>query len=398
MELKNKKIIVAISASIAAYKIPELVRQLIKAGAEVQVLMTPASSDFVSPLALATVSKKEVYSEVSNHAQWNNHVDLGRWADLILVAPCSANTLAKMATGLCDNIVQAVFLSATCPILVAPAMDADMWDHPTTQQNLKTITQNGAVVIPPEHGELASGLVGMGRMAELEQIVDFLANFLEKKKLINTRFKRALITAGPTYEKLDPVRFIGNYSTGKMGIAFAKSLAKQGVQVDLILGPTSETIDCEKVTVKRVESAQEMYDACISLFPKVDLAVMTAAVADFRPATKADQKIKKKEGEDGMQIELVKNPDILATLGGMKTDQLVVGFALETNNELENAQGKLKRKNADYIILNSLNDKGAGFGSDTNKVSIISPNGVFELPLQSKQKVAEAIIKYITER
>lgn len=398
MELKNKKIIVAISASIAAYKLPELVRQLIKAGAEVQVLMTPASSDFVSSLALATVSKKEVYAEVSNHAQWNNHVDLGRWADLIVIAPCSANTLAKMATGLCDNIVQAVFLSATCPVLVAPAMDADMWEHPTTQQNLKTITQNGAIVIPPEHGELASGLVGMGRMSELEQIVAFISNFLEKNNFTNTRFKRALITAGPTYEKLDPVRFIGNYSTGKMGIAFAKALAKQGVQVDLILGPTSETIDCEHVTVQRVESAQEMYDACISLFPKVDLAVMTAAVADFRPASKADQKIKKKEGEEGMQIELVKNPDILATLGGMKTSQLVVGFALETNNELENAQGKLKRKNADYIILNSLNDKGAGFGSDTNKVSIISTNEVFELPLQSKQKVAEAIIKYITER
>lgn len=395
MNLKNKKIILAVSASIAAYKTPELVRLLIKAGAEVQVLMTPAAADFVTPLSLATVSKKEVFASVSNHAQWNNHVHLGRWADVLLVAPCSANTLAKMAHGLCDNMVQAVYLSATCPVLIAPAMDDDMWHHPSTQANLSAIQSYGNKVIAPEHGELASGIVGMGRMADPVNIVAYLDAFFESGKQVATPFKRALITAGPTYEKLDPVRFIGNYSTGKMGIAFAQVLAEMGVKVELVLGPTSAAVDIPGVQLHRVESAQEMYDKCLALYDEVDLAIMTAAVADFRPAAQADQKIKKQEGEEHMMLELVKNPDILATLGSLKQKQVLVGFALETNNELENAKKKLQKKKADYIVLNSLNDSGAGFGAETNKVTIISAHRVEELPLQSKYEVAKSVIKYL---
>lgn len=395
MNLKNKKIILAVSASIAAYKTPELVRQLIKAGAEVQVLMTPAAADFVTPLSLATVSKKEVFASVSNHAQWNNHVHLGRWADVLLVAPCSANTLAKMAHGLCDNMVQAVYLSATCPVLIAPAMDDDMWHHPATQANLSALQSYGNKVIAPEHGELASGIVGMGRMADPVHIVAYLDAFFEPAVPVAAPFKRALITAGPTYEKLDPVRFIGNYSTGKMGIAFAQVLAGMGVAVELVLGPTSAAVDIPGVQLHRVESAQEMYDQCLALYDKVDLAIMTAAVADFRPAAQADQKIKKQEGEAHMMLELVKNPDILATLGSLKQKQVLVGFALETNNELENAKKKLQKKNADYIVLNSLNDSGAGFGEETNKVTIISEHRVEELPLQSKYEVAKSVIKYL---
>lgn len=395
MNVNNKKIILAVSASIAAYKIPELVRLLVKAGAEVQVLMTPAAADFVTPLSLATVSKKEVFANVSNHAQWNNHVHLGRWADVLLIAPCSANTLAKMANGLCDNIVQAVYLSATCPVLVAPAMDDDMWHHPATKANLATIQSYGNKVIAPEHGELASGIVGMGRMADPVNILACLNAFFEPEQAAQSHFKRALITAGPTYEKLDPVRFIGNYSTGKMGIAFARVLAEQGTQVDLVLGPTSEQVAIPGVEVHPVESAQEMYDKCLSLYDKADIAIMTAAVADFRPVTKAGEKIKKKEGDEHMLLELVKNPDILATLGSLKKEQVLVGFALETNNELENAKKKLQKKNADYIVLNSLNDSGAGFGQETNKVSIISAQHVEELPLQSKYEVAQSVIKYL---
>lgn len=395
MNLKNKKIILAVSASIAAYKTPELVRLLIKAGAEVQVLMTPAAADFVTPLSLATVSKKEVFASVSNHAQWNNHVHLGRWADVLLVAPCSANTLAKMAHGLCDNMVQAVYLSATCPVLIAPAMDDDMWHHPATQANLSALQSYGNKVIAPEHGELASGIVGMGRMADPVNIVTYLDAFFATAAPVAAPFKRALITAGPTYEKLDPVRFIGNYSTGKMGIAFAQVLAGMGVAVELVLGPTSAAVDIPGVQLHRVESAQEMYDQCLALYDKVDLAIMTAAVADFRPAAQADQKIKKQEGEAHMMLELVKNPDILATLGSLKQKQVLVGFALETNNELENAKKKLQKKNADYIVLNSLNDSGAGFGEETNKVTIISKHRVEELPLQSKYEVAKSVIKYL---
>ncbi|HTO16040.1 MAG TPA: bifunctional phosphopantothenoylcysteine decarboxylase/phosphopantothenate--cysteine ligase CoaBC [Edaphocola sp.] len=395
MSLKDKKILLAVSASIAAYKTPDLVRKLIKSGAEVQVITTTAAADFVSVLSLATVSKKAVFSDVSDHNQWNNHVELGRWADLMLVAPCSANTLSKMANGLCDNIVQAVYLSATCPILIAPAMDADMWLHPSTQKNLETVQSFGNRILPPEHGELASGLIGTGRMADPETIVTYLESYFEKKRLLQNKVKRALITAGPTYEKIDPVRFIGNYSTGKMGISFAKALAEIGVKVDLVLGPTTLSVQNDNITIHRVETAIEMFDQCQLLFPEVDMAIMTAAVADFRPANKADQKIKKQEGQDNMQIELVKNPDILASLGNQKKDQIVIGFALETDNELENSKIKLKKKKADYIVLNSLNDKDAGFGKDTNKVSVISESEVFDVPLQSKDEVAKSVLEYI---
>lgn len=398
MSLTNKKIILAVSASIAAYKTPELVRQLIKAGAEVQVIMTPAAADFVTPLSLATVSKKEVFANVSDHAQWNDHVHLGRWADVMLVAPCSANTLAKMANGLCDNIVQAVYLSATCPVLVAPAMDEDMWLHPSTISNLEKIRSYGNDIIPPEHGELASGIVGQGRMADPATIVQYLEHSFTPKELFNSKFKRALITAGPTYEKLDPVRFIGNYSTGKMGIAFAKVLSEQGVQVDLVLGPTEEKAEIPNVTVHRVQSALEMYEQCLAIYDQVDIAIMTAAVADFRPLHRAGSKIKKKEDEDTISIELTKNPDILASLGVRKRSQLLIGFALETDNEMENAQKKLIGKNADYIVLNSLKDQGAGFGTATNKVSIVSAKEVHDVPLLSKYDVARSVLTYVMQK
>lgn len=398
--LTNKKIILAVTGSIAAYKTPELVRQLVKQGAEVQVLMTKAAADFVSPLSLATVSKKAVYTSVSDNDQWHNHVHLGRWADVMLVAPCSANSLAKMAQGLCDNIVQAVYLSATCPVLVAPAMDEDMWMHPATRANVQKIQSYGNTIIAPEHGELASGIIGAGRMADPERIVQFIADFLEPKPalVLNPAYKQALITAGPTYEKLDPVRFIGNYSSGKMGIALAQTLAAQGVAVTLVLGPTKESISAAGIKVVKVESAQEMYEQCAAVFEEMDLVIMSAAVADFRPAEQATEKIKKKDNSDRMSLELVKNPDILATLGSKKTHQVLVGFALETNNELEHAQAKLVKKNADFIVLNSLNDKGAGFGTDTNKVTIISKNNPpYALPLQSKADIAREIINYISK-
>lgn len=395
MDLQGKKIIIGVSASIAAYKAPELVRQFVKAGAEVQVMMTPAAADFVTPLSLATVSKRPVFANVSNHDQWNNHVHLGRWADVLLIAPCSANTLAKMANGLCDNILQAVYLSATCPVLLAPAMDDDMWHHPSTKANLEKVKSYGNHIIEPEHGELASGIVGTGRMVDPKKIVAFVADFLSNQVKLDLPFKRALITAGPTYEKLDPVRFIGNYSTGKMGIAFAEFLAKNNVKVDLVLGPTAAKVSNENIKVHRIESARAMFDVCEHLFPEVDIAIMSAAVADFRPAVQADGKIKKKEGEESMTIELVKNPDILAHLGAVKKNQILIGFALETDNELENAKKKLVKKQADFIILNSLKDEGAGFGTDTNKVSIVSKNEVEVMPLRSKSEVAEAVIKYI---
>ena len=397
--LQNKKIILAVTGSIAAYKTPELVRQLVKEGAEVQVIATKAATDFVSPLSLSTVSKKEVLADVSENDQWNNHVALGRWADLMLVAPCSANTLAKMAQGLCDNMVQAVYLSAICPVVVAPAMDEDMWHHPATQANLQKLKSYGNLVLEPAHGELASGIIGVGRMPDPKEIVAYVNAVLNKKGTAPAlRFKSALITAGPTYERLDPVRFIGNYSTGKMGIALARYLAEQGTAVTLILGPTKEGIEHPNVHLIRIESAREMMNECQALFDKVDLAIMSAAVADFRPAAQADEKIKKKEGEDGMKIDLVKNPDILSTLGHQKKHQVVVGFALETENALANAQSKLERKNADFIVLNSLKDAGAGFGTDTNKVTILGKNKKpLDVPLQSKDEVAKAIVDYISQ-
>ncbi|WP_118973207.1 bifunctional phosphopantothenoylcysteine decarboxylase/phosphopantothenate--cysteine ligase CoaBC [Taibaiella koreensis] len=397
MSLQGKKIILAITGSIAAYKTPQLVRLLVKAGAEVQVVLTAAAADFVSPLALATVSRKEVFSSVSNGAHWNNHVHLGRWADALLVAPCSANSLAKMAHGICDNMVMAVYLSAGCPVLVAPAMDEDMWLHPATRANLATLESYGHRILPVEHGELASGIIGAGRMAEPEAIQQYLENFFEGQHADPAYARlKALVTAGPTYEALDPVRFIGNFSTGKMGIAVARALAAKGIAVDLVLGPSPEQVSHPLIAVHRVVSAQEMYDACNGIFPGVDIAVLSAAVADFRPKEKAGEKIKKGQ-EDNLVLTLVKNPDILAHLGQLKSKrQIVVGFALETQNELEHALQKLERKNADMIVLNSLREEGAGFGHDTNKVQILQRNGdTLALPLQSKDGIAKSIVDCI---
>lgn len=402
MSLKGKKIILAVTGSIAAYKTPQLVRLLVKAGAEVQVVMTEAAKDFVTPLALSTVSNKEVFYAVSNGAHWNNHVHLGRWADILLIAPCTANTLAKMAQGLCDNMVQAIYLSAACPVVFAPAMDEDMWLHPATRANLQQLQSFGHHLIPVENGELASGLIGPGRMAEPEVIAAWLEHFFNNAAKPATatfavpQSAKALITAGPTYEAIDPVRFIGNFSTGKMGIALAEALAAHGIAVDLVLGPSKESTAHPLITIHKVVSAQEMYDTCEQLFPKADIAILSAAVADFRPQEKAAEKIKKGK-EEIFQLTLVKNPDILAHLGSIKKEQqMVIGFALETNNELENALKKLKAKNADMIVLNSLQEEGAGFGHDTNKVTLLAKDGSqTALPLQSKKEIAKSIVDCI---
>jgi phosphopantothenoylcysteine decarboxylase/phosphopantothenate--cysteine ligase len=398
MSLQGKKIILAITGSIAAYKTPQLVRLLVKAGAEVQVVMTGAAADFVSPLALATVSRRDVFSSVSNGAHWNNHVHLGRWADVLLVAPCSANSMAKMAQGLCDNMVMAVYLSAPCPVLIAPAMDEDMWLHPATKANLATLQSYGHQVIPVAHGELASGIIGAGRMAEPEEIQDYLTSFFAASgSSVSPAGKKALVTAGPTYEALDPVRFIGNFSTGKMGIAIASAFAAKGIAVDLVLGPSAEKVmEHPLINVHRVVSARDMYEACDRIFPQMDYAVLSAAVADFRPQEQASEKIKK-GNEDALQLTLVKNPDILAHLGSIKKpEQVVAGFALETTNELENARLKLEKKNADMIVLNSLKEEGAGFGHDTNKVNILQRDGtVTALPLQTKTEIAKSIVDCI---
>lgn len=395
MQLAGKKIVLAITGSIAAYKTPGLVRQFIKAGAEVRVIITSSAGAFVSPLALETVSKHPVYSSISDGSQWNNHVELGRWADAMVVAPCSANTLAKFAKGLCNNLVCAVYLSATCPVLIAPAMDEDMWLHPATKRNLEKVKTYGNTIIPPAHGELASGLVGEGRMAEPADIINFVAGFLDNRGNQPLKGKKALVTAGPTYERIDPVRFIGNFSSGKMGAAIAEALADDGAQVTLVLGPSAVELNHANVHIKRVESALEMYDACMAEFPEVDIAVMSAAVADYKPAVIADKKIKKQD--QTLDIKLDKTKDILSELGKLKkNEQLLIGFALETNDEEANATKKLESKNADLIVLNSLKDKGAGFAHDTNKVTLIGRAGVKkELPLQSKKDVAKDLVAYI---
>jgi len=394
--LQGKKILLAISASIAAYKSVLLVRLLVKAGAEVKVVMTPAAKDFVSPLTLSTLSKNPVLYNIADEDTWANHVMLGRWADVMLVAPCSANTLAKMAKGLCDNLLQAVYLSATCPVVVSPAMDEDMWHHPATKKNIQSIQSYGNTVIPAVYGELASGLIGEGRMPEPEDILIFLQEHYFRKETL--KGKKAIITAGPTYENIDPVRFIGNHSSGKMGVAIAESLYAHGADVMLIAGPGTVKTAFKGIDTISVTSADEMYRHVMEHFPGCDIAVMSAAVADYKVINPADEKIKK--SSDELTLHLVKNPDILKTIGhAKKTGQLVVGFALETYNEKAFAMDKLKAKNADMIVLNSLNDKAAGFGKDTNKVTIFTADGdAFDYPAKTKKEVADDIVHHIIKK
>jgi len=389
-DLQGKKILLGICGSIAAYKAAFLTRLLIKAGADVQVVMTPTATAFITPLTLSTLSKNPVFTEVSNAESWNNHVELGLWADAMVIAPLTATTLGKLANGICDTILAAVYLSARCPVFFAPAMDLDMWQHPATQQNVQKLESFGNQLIPVGTGELASGLAGPGRMAEPDEIVAFLTkSFPQEQDFENTK---VLITAGPTYEAIDPVRFIGNRSSGKMGIALAEEFARRGATVDVILGPSQLTPRGETIHLTKVESAQQMYEAAQLHFEKAHIAVLAAAVADYRPAEVAAQKIKKKTDE--LTLKLAKTPDIAASLGQQKRpDQLLIGFALETNDALENARSKLQRKNLDLIILNSLSDAGAGFHHDTNKVSIVYPgNKVENFELKTKAAVAKDIV------
>ena len=392
--LNGKKIILGISGSIAAYKSPILVRLLVKAGAEVKIVMTPAAREFVSPLTLSTLSKNNVLSDISSNDSWSNHVMLGRWADVMLMAPLSCNSLSKMAHGQCDNLLIAVYLSATCPVIAAPAMDEDMWHHPATQNNLQIIKSYGNEIIPVEPGELASGLIGEGRMAEPQTIINKLNNFfLSHKELAG---KKVLVTAGPTYEALDPVRFIGNHSSGKMGVAIANELLKRGADVTLVLGPSSLKI-LPEIHVVRVKSAEEMFDACDLVFDKMNIVIMSAAVADYTPVMLATEKIKK--ATDNFSVELKKTKDILKHLGSIKKQgQILVGFALETKDEKRYALKKLTEKNADMIVMNSLNDEGAGFGYDTNKITIFGKGGKeYHFETKSKTAVAADIVNTIIQ-
>jgi phosphopantothenoylcysteine decarboxylase/phosphopantothenate--cysteine ligase len=394
--LSGKKILLGISGGIAAYKTASLVRLFIKAGAHVQVIMTPASKDFITPLTLSTLSKNPVFSEFYNsneeNEQWNNHVELGLWADIMLIAPATANTLSKMSKGLCDNLLLACYLSAKCPVYFAPAMDLDMYIHPSTIESLSSLKSFGNTMIPAENGELASGLSGEGRMAEPENIVAFLEADLESK--LPLKGKKILITAGPTYEAIDPVRFIGNHSSGKMGFDIAQSAANLGATVILVSGPTHYRINNPLVQVIPVVSAQEMYDACHQYYHDVDVAIAAAAVADYRPKNVANQKIKK--AADDFTIELEKTKDILASFGELKQNQFLIGFALETENEIENAKAKIQKKNLDLIVLNSLQDEGAGFGKPTNKVTFIDNAFHIEpLDLKSKEAVADDILNKV---
>ena len=396
--LSGKKILLGVSGGIAAYKTANLVRLFIKAGAQVQVVMSPASLHFVTPLTLATLSKNPVYSTFYNEeegsGEWNNHVELGLWADLMLVAPATANTLSKMANGNCDNLLIATYLSAKCPVYFAPAMDLDMYKHPSTLDSFHKLKSFGNTIIPAETGELASGLSGEGRMAEPENIVSFLErDLLEKLPL---KGKKILITAGPTYEAIDPVRFIGNHSSGKMGFDIANEAANKGAEVILVTGPTHLNVQNSAIKLIRVISAQEMYDACHEFYNSVDVAIAAAAVADYRPKNVANQKIKK--NDTTFSIELEKTKDILASLGEQKKNQFLIGFALETVIEIEHAKQKIQKKNLDLIVLNSLNDEGAGFGKATNKVTFISKDFTIEpKELKSKEAVAQDIINKVIQ-
>ena len=394
--MKGKgNILIGITGGIAAYKAAILVRNFIKAGYEVRVLMTPFAKHFITPLTMATLSKNPVFTEFYNpeNGDWNSHVDLGLWADAFVIAPATANTIAKMANGIADNLLLTTYLSARCPVFFAPAMDLDMYKHPATQKNISTLTERGNMVIDAESGELASGLEGKGRMAEPDKIFTVVDNFLSKKN--DFEGKKVLVTAGPTYEHIDPVRFIGNYSSGKMGFAIAEELAKRGAEVFLVTGPVK--LETPHTAIKRIDvtSAEEMWQQCKNIFPQTNIAILSAAVADYTPVTKSDTKIKK--NNDKLLLELKKNPDIAKNLGKMKKNgQITVGFALETDNEFQNALKKLKKKNLDFIVLNSLKDKGAGFNTDTNKVKFIRKDGtVKDFELKMKTEVARDIVDEI---
>ncbi|MCB4797482.1 bifunctional phosphopantothenoylcysteine decarboxylase/phosphopantothenate--cysteine ligase CoaBC [Neotamlana laminarinivorans] len=394
--LSGKNILLGISGGIAAYKTASLVRLFIKSGANVKVVLTPAAKDFITPLTLSTLSKNPVHSSFTNEEDdndvWTNHVDLGLWADLMIIAPATANTMSKMANGVCNNLLLAVYLSAKCPVYFAPAMDLDMYKHPSTLTSFNKLKSFGNIIIPATSGELASGLVGEGRMAEPEDIVSFIENDILNK--LPLKGKTVIITAGPTYEAIDPVRFIGNHSSGKMGFEIAKAAANKGSKVILITGPTYQTVKHSLIDVVPVVSAENMYEAVHKYFNNSDVAILSAAVADFTPKEVALNKIKK--SSDTLTIELTKTKDILASLGKIKKHQYLVGFALETNNELENAKGKLKRKNLNLIVLNSLNDKGAGFKGNTNKVTFIDKDeNITAFELKSKTEVANDLLNRI---
>ncbi|MFK8057564.1 MAG: bifunctional phosphopantothenoylcysteine decarboxylase/phosphopantothenate--cysteine ligase CoaBC [Saprospiraceae bacterium] len=397
--LSGRRIIVGVSGSIAAYKAVLLVRLLVKAGAEVRVIMTPSATEFASTLTFSTLSKHEVLTSVISEEGWNNHVELGLWADAYVVAPVTANTLAKLANGICDTVLAAVYLSARCPVMFAPAMDVDMWHHPSTQANIKRLESYGNAIIPVGEGELASGLSGAGRLAEPETIVDAIAQKLKETDAAQGKVlagKTVLLTAGPTHEPLDPVRFIGNHSSGKMGIAITAALLQKGARVELILGPASAKPAAHpNLTVTHVKTAMQMHDACVALWPTMDAGIMTAAVADYRPQTAADKKIKKSGNE--LSLTLVKNPDIAAALGKVKqAHQRLIGFALETNDGKKYALGKMQRKNFDAIVLNLHTPEATAFGGDTNQVTILKADGE-ELPFErmSKVLVAQEVVEVL---
>lgn len=395
MSVSGKKILIAVSGGIAAYKIHFLIRDFVKKGAEVQVIMTPDAENFVTKLSLSTLSKKPVYSDFySDNGTWNSHVEMALWADVMIVAPCTANTLSKMVHGMCDNLVIATYMSAKCPVFIAPAMDLDMYAHPSTKKNLELAESFGHIIIPAENGELASGLIGQGRMAEPATIFNTVEHYFNSN--IHSRSlegKTVLITAGPTYEAIDPVRFIGNHSSGKMGFSLAEEASKRGAKVILISGPSFQTINDPNVELHKVTSAKEMLTKVFEFYDSIDIGIASAAVADYAPKDVAKEKIKK--NDENLTIELVKNPDILKTMGEKKTHQFLVGFALETQNEEENAKGKLEKKNLDMIVLNSLRDEGAGFKNDTNKIKIFTKTEKKEFNLKSKDDVAKDILDFV---
>jgi phosphopantothenoylcysteine decarboxylase/phosphopantothenate--cysteine ligase len=397
-QLEGKKIILGITGSIAAYKAATLTRLLIKQGATVKIVITPYGKEFITPVTLATLSQNTVISDFFKHddGAWNSHVDLGLWADLFLIAPASANTMAKMAHGICDNLLLTTYLSVRCPVMFAPAMDMDMYQHPATQENIKILKTRGHSFVEPDTGELASGLIGKGRMEEPEKITKEVIKFFDSKKKIKS--KKYLVTAGPTHEKIDPVRFIGNHSSGKMGYAIAEELANNGAIVELISGPVAINLKHPNINVHKVISADEMYDKAMKLFPQCDAAIMSAAVSDYKIKDAANQKIKREDNKAPV-LELIPNKDIAASLGNTKKmSQLLIGFALETENEIANAKKKIEKKNLDFIVLNSMADKGAGFNSDTNKITIIDAFGKQnEFSLKSKQEVAKDIVQYIID-